>query len=93
MFDADQSLCFQPRVVEGLLHAWGSRHVPVAVAPNPVLDGGDEIDPEGNQVLDLRARPAPLFPVTHTDTPSNPVLQIGNGPVVLADAVVRGLPP
>ena len=45
VFNADQSLCFQPRVVEGLLQAWGSRHVPVPVATYPVLDGGDEIDP------------------------------------------------
>ena len=70
----------------------GSRHVPVAVATDTVLDSRDEIDPEGYQVLDLRARPAPLFPVTHADAPSNPVLQVGNGPVVLADAVVRGPP-
>jgi hypothetical protein len=58
-----------------------------------MLDSRDEIDPEGDQVLDLRARPAPMFPVTHADAPSNPVLQIGNGPVLLADAVVRGPPP
>ena len=45
VFDADQSLRFQPRVVEGLLQAWGSRHVPVAVATDAVLDGGDEVDP------------------------------------------------
>jgi hypothetical protein len=57
VFDADQSLCFQPRVVEGFLQAWGSRQVPVAVATHPVLDGGDEIDPEGHQIPDLCARP------------------------------------
>ena len=92
VFDADQSLCFQPRVVEGLLQAWGSRHVSVAVATDTVLDGGDEIDPEGHQILDLRARPTPLFPVAHADTPSNPFLQFGDRPVILADAVIRGPP-
>jgi hypothetical protein len=84
VFDADQSLCFQPRVVEGFLQAWGSRHVPVAVATHPVLNGGDEVDPEGHQILDLRARPAPLLPVAHADAPSNPFVQFGNGPVTLA---------
>ena len=67
--------------------------MPIAVTTHGVLDGGDEIDSEGHQVLDLRARPAPLFPVTHADAPSNPVLYFRDRPVVLADAVVRGPPP
>ena len=44
---------------------------------------------QSQQVLDLGARPAPLFPVAHAHAPSDPLVQFGNRAVVLADAEVR----
>ena len=41
------------------------------------------------QILDLRAHPAPLFPVAHADAPPDPLVQFRDRPVVLADAKVR----
>ena len=41
------------------------------------------------QILDLGARPAPLFPVTHAHAPSDPLVQFRDRAVVLADAEVR----
>ena len=39
-------------------------------------------------MLDLRSHPAPLLPVTHAHAPSDPVIQFGHWPVILADAKV-----
>ncbi|MPN33802.1 hypothetical protein SDC9_181294 [bioreactor metagenome] len=39
-------------------------------------------------MADLRARPAPLFPIAHPDAPSQPLVQFRDRPVVLADAEV-----
>ena len=43
---------------------------------------------QGEQVADLRACPAPLFPVIHSDTPADPLVDLGNGSVVVRDAVL-----
>ena len=44
VFNADQTLGFQPRVGQTLLQYWGSGHVPIAVATDSMLDRGLQID-------------------------------------------------
>lgn len=62
--------------------------MPVALAADAMLDRRLQADAQGQQVADLRTRPAPLFPIAHPDAPSQPLVQFRDRPVVLADAKV-----
>ena len=62
--------------------------MPVALAADAMLDRCFQAHAQRQQVLDLRARPAPLFPIAHSDTPSDPLIQFRDRPVILADAKV-----
>ena len=88
VFHTEQTLLLQPRVGNYLIDHRGSGHLPVAVATASVLNRQLQAHAQGQQILDLRARPAPLFPVAHTHAPSDPLVEFGDGPVVLADAEV-----
>ena len=63
--EGDQSLSFQPVVGQPLLDSLGAGAVSVALARYATADsqlcGHAELD----QVADLSAGPAPLFPVAH----------------------------
>ena len=86
VFDADQALGFQPRVGQTLLQGWGSGHVPIAVATDAMLDRSFQTDAQGSQISNLGTRPAPLFPVAHAHAAPQPLVQLRDRLVVLADA-------
>ena len=54
-----------------------------------MLDRRLQAHAQGQQILDLGARPAPLFPIAHAHAPSDPLVQFRDWTVILADAKVR----
>ena len=92
VFDAEQALRFQPRVGQCLLQRRGSRRVPPVLAADAMLDRRLQAHAQIQQVANLRAHPAPLFPVAHAQSPSDPVIQFRHWPVILAEAQVRRPP-
>ncbi len=86
--DADQPLALKPFVRHPGLGRQGLRQVPVALATDRCEDGLAPAGPQRAQVADLGACPAPLFPVTHSATPPDPLVDLGDRPVVLRNAVV-----
>ena len=89
VFHAEQPLRFQPRVGQGLLHGRGSGHVPMALAAGAMLDRRLQVHAQVQQMLDVRAHPAPPFPLAHAHAPSDPVVQLRERSVALADAEMR----
>ena len=88
VLDAEQALLLEPCIGHGLLGDRGSRHAPVTQAADAMLDGGLERHAEIEHVANLGARPSPLFRVTHPHAPPYPLVQFGDGSVILADAEV-----
>ena len=78
---ADFRLSLAGRVVAELL--------PFGLSKSAQADLEPQSSAQSQQILDLGARPAPLFPVAHSDTPSDPLVQLGDRTVILADAEVR----
>ena len=66
-----------------------SGHPPIAVVADTALDRRLQAHAQGQQILDLGARPAPLFPVAHADASSDPLVQLRGCPVILVDAKAR----
>ncbi len=86
--DADQALVLKPFVRHPGLSCQGLRQVPVAFATERGEDRLAATGPQSEKMADLRACPAPLFPVTHTDTPPDPLIDLGDGSVIVRNAIV-----
>jgi len=88
----DQALAFQPVVRHSALRGQRPRQVPVALAAQPGPDCVPFARPQRQQISDLRAHLAPLFPVAHADAPAQPVIQFGDRAVVVRNAEVTHPP-
>lgn len=86
--DRYQSLAFQPVVGHSGLRSQRPRQMPVALAAERGQDGMAFSRSQGQEISHFRTHPAPLFPVTHADTPTKPVVKLRDGPVVVRDAEV-----
>ncbi len=86
--DRNEPLATKPLIRHPGLSCQSPRRMPVAFATERGEDRLATTRSQSEQVTDLRARPAPLFPVTHADTPSDPLVDLGNRSVVVRDAVV-----
>lgn len=86
--DADQALALQPVVGHPGLRAQRTGQTPVALRAHTRPDRGTLRRSQGQQMVDAVTHPAPLFPVAHADASPQPVVQLGNRPVVVRDAEV-----
>lgn len=80
--EADQALALQPVIGHPGLRAQRTGQVPVALRAHARPDRGTLRCAQGQQMMNAVAHPAPLFPVTQTDASPQPVVQLGNRPVV-----------
>ena len=86
--DTDQPLAFQPLIRHPGLGRQRPRQVPVAFAAERREDRVAFVRPQGEQVADLGAHVAPLFPVAHAHPATQPVIELGDRTVVVRDAEV-----
>ena len=88
VLDGDQALLCQPSIGHGELRGLGARQVPRAAGATPrgyrVVLGHTH----RQEIADPRSGSAPLHPVAHPDPAANPVIDLRNRPVVLADPKV-----
>ena len=77
--NADQALAFQPVIGHPGLRAQRAGQMPVALGAHARPDRGTLRRPQGQQLANAIAHPAPLFPVVHADAPPQPVVQLGIG--------------
>ena len=86
--DGYQALAFQPIIRHPGSCRQGLRQVPVAFAANRRQNRLTLTRPQCQKITDLGAHPAPLFPVAHTDAPSDPRIDFRYGSVVIRDAEI-----
>ena len=86
--DTDQPLAFQPLIRHSGLCRQRARQMPVALAAERRQDRLAFERPQGQQVADLGAHVAPLFPVAHAHPAAQPVVDLGDRSVVIRDAEV-----
>lgn len=86
--DGYQALAFQPIIRHPGLCRQGLRQVPVAFAADRRQNRLTLTRPQRQKIADLGAHPAPLFPVAHTDAPSDPRVDFRYGSVIVRDAKI-----
>jgi hypothetical protein len=86
--DGYQALAFQPIIRHPGLCRQGLRQVPVALAANRRQNRLTLTGPQRQKIADFGAHPAPLFPVAHTDAPTQPRVNLRYGTVVIRDAEI-----
>lgn len=87
--DAGQPLALQPLIRHPGLRRLRLRQVPIALRTHGREDRLLLPDAQRQQVVNLGARLAPLFPVAHAHAAAQPRFQLGDRAVVLGDAEVR----
>ena len=80
--DRDRPLGLQPLIAHPGLGRQRPRQVPVAFAADRRQDRLAFARPQGQQVLDLDAREAPLFPVAHAHPAAKLLVEFGNRAIV-----------
>jgi hypothetical protein len=83
-----QALAFQPIIRHPGLCRQCLRQVPVAFAADRRQNRLTLTGPQRQKIADFGAHPAPLFPATHTDAPSDPRVDFRYGSVVIRDAEI-----
>jgi len=86
--DANQALALQPVVGHPGLGAQRARQVPLALRAHARPDRGPCPGPQGQQVANAVAHAALLLPVAQAHPTAQPVVQLGDRPVVIRDAEV-----
>ncbi len=86
--DREQALAGKPLIGHPGLGGKGLGQMPVAFATDRRQDRLPFARSQLQQMPDLGACVAPLFPVAHPDAPSDPVIQGWYGPAILRDAKI-----
>ena len=86
--DRYQSLIGEPLVRHAGLRRQGSRQMPIGLAAQGGEDGLAFARTQRQQMANFGTHPPPLFPVTHADAPSQPLVETGHGAVEIRNAEV-----
>ena len=87
-FDRYETLILEPSVGHAGLSGQGAGTSPGAFTTQAHGDGYTGMGTEFEKIAHLGAYVAPLFPVTHTDAPAQPVIDLRDRPVILRDPVI-----